>query len=166
MKSDPDPRFDPPETTVQANMISGGSAVNILARDARVTWECRYLPDRDGDAVIADIEKRAARDILPKYAARVSEARFDTHVHARYPGLVMDDHSPAIAIARELTGANDIRAVAYGTEAGHFQQAGIPAVICGPGSIEQAHRTDEFVALSELRACESFLRKLIAKTAH
>ena len=165
LKTDSDPRFDPAHTTVQANMIAGGSAVNILARDARVTWECRNLPDRDGDAVIAGIEARAARDILPKYAARASEARFDTHVHARYPGLVLDEASPAVSLARDLTGANAIEAVAYGTEAGHFQRAGIPAVICGPGSIEQAHRTDEFVALSELTACEKFLRKLIAKAS-
>ena len=165
LKADSDPRFDPPSTTVQANMIAGGSAVNILARDARVTWECRNLPDRDGDAVIAGIQSRAARDILPKYAARASEAHFDTHIHARYPGLVLDESSPAVSLARDLTGANAVEAVAYGTEAGHFQRAGIPAVICGPGSIEQAHRTDEFVALSELAACEKFLRKLIAKAS-
>jgi acetylornithine deacetylase len=165
LKSDRDDRFDPPSTTVQANMMSGGSAVNILARDARVTWECRHLPDRDGDAVISSIEQRAARDILPKNSMRAAEARFDTHLHARYPGLVMDETSPAITVARELTGANRIEAVAYGTEAGHFQRAGIPAVICGPGSIEQAHRTDEFIALSELAACEKFLRKLIARAS-
>ncbi len=165
LKADADSRFEPPYTTVQANMISGGSAVNILARDARVTWEYRNLPDRDGEAVVAEIESRAERDILPKYRTRAPDARIDTHVHARYPGLVMDPNSPAVALARELTGANDVLAVAYGTEAGHFQQAGIPAVICGPGSIDQAHRTDEFIALSELKACEDFLRKVIARAS-
>ena len=81
----------------------------------------------------------------------------------RYPGLKMDEDSPAVRLARELTGANQVEAVAYGTEAGHFQAYGIPAVICGPGSIDQAHRPDEFCALSELEACEAFLRKVIAK---
>ena len=66
---------------------------------------------------------------------------------------------------RELTGANQVQAVSYGTEAGHFQRYGIPAVICGPGSIDHAHRADEFVALSELDACEAFLRKVIAKAS-
>ena len=66
-------------------------------------------------------------------------------------------------LAQEISGANRVEAVAYGTEAGHFQNAGIPAVICGPGSIDQAHKTDEFVALSELTACEGFLRKVIAR---
>ena len=70
-----------------------------------------------------------------------------------------------MALAREISGANDVEAVAYGTEAGHFQRAGIPAVICGPGSIDQAHKADEFVALSELAACEAFLRKVIAKAS-
>jgi acetylornithine deacetylase len=75
----------------------------------------------------------------------------------------MDEDSPAVRLARELTGANHVEAVAYGTEAGQFQRYGVPAVICGPGSIEQAHRADEFVALSELEVCEAFLRKVIAR---
>jgi acetylornithine deacetylase len=165
LRADTDARFDPPYSTVQANMIQGGSAVNILAREALVTWEYRCLPDRDADTILRDVAQRAGRDILPKYQARAAEAAFDTQIHARYPGLAMDEHSPAVTLARELTGANRIEAVAYGTEAGHFQRAGIPAVICGPGSIEQAHRPDEFCAVSELDACEAFLRRVIAKAS-
>jgi acetylornithine deacetylase len=165
LRADEDLRFDPPHTTVQANMISGGSAVNILARDALVTWEYRALPDRDVEKIVRDVRARAEQTILPKYRARAAEAGFDTVLHASYPGLVMDENSPAVALAREITGANNAEAVAYGTEAGHFQRAGIPAVICGPGSIDQAHKADEFVALSELTACEGFLRKVIAKAA-
>jgi acetylornithine deacetylase len=165
LRADTDARFDPPFSTVQANMIAGGSAVNILAREALVTWEYRALPDRDAEAIVAAVERRARDEILPKYRARAGEAVFETGYHARYPGLVMDEDSPAVKLARELTGANRIEAVAYGAEAGHFQRAGIPAVLCGPGSIEQAHKTDEFVALSELEACEAFLRKVIAKAA-
>jgi acetylornithine deacetylase len=165
LRADSDPRFDPPHTTVQANMIEGGSAVNILARDARVTWEYRGLPDRDASKVVDTVRARADAAILPKYRARAAEARIETVLHASYPGLVMDESSPAVALAREVTGANDVGAVAYGTEAGHFQRAGIPAVICGPGSIEQAHKADEFVELSELSKCEDFLRKVIAKAA-
>ncbi len=165
LRADADPRFEPPYTTVQANMISGGSAVNILARDAMVTWEYRALPDRDPRWVIETVKARADALILPKYAARAPEAAFETVLHAAYPGLVLDEHSPAVALAREVSGANRVETVAYGTEAGHFQQAGIPAVICGPGSIDQAHKADEFVALPELVACETFLRKVIARAA-
>ena len=165
LQGDSDSRFDPPHSTVQATVISGGTAVNILARDAQVTWEYRALPDRDGLAIVEDIKRRAAADILPRYRACAQEAAIETVLHAHYPGLKLDEGSPAIALARELTGANEIAAVAYGTEAGHFQTYGIPAVICGPGSIDQAHAADEYVALSQLDACESFLRKVIAKAS-
>ena len=163
LRADPDPRFDPPHSTVQATVVQGGTAVNILAREAEVTWEYRFLPDRDPRKILARVEERAAGEILPKYRARVAEAAFRTRMHAFYPGLKMDEDSPAVALARELTGANRVDAVSYGTESGHFQNYGIPAVICGPGSIEQAHKTDEWIALSELDACEAFLRKVIAK---
>ena len=162
-RADADPRFDPPHSTVQANMIGGGTATNILAREALVTWEYRALPDRDGAAIVETVKRRARDELLPKYARRAREAAFDTVLHAAYPGLVMDDNSPAIALAREITGANRIEAVAYGTEAGHFQRHGIPAVICGPGSIDQAHKPDEFCELGEYEACGKFLRKVIAK---
>ena len=163
LRADADARFDPPHSTVQATVIHGGTAVNILAREADVTWEYRYLPDRDPDLIVERVKARAAAEVLPKYQRRAAEAALHTTLHARYPGLTMDEDSPAIRLARELTGANQVEAVAYGTEAGHFQNYGIAAVICGPGSIEQAHRPDEFCALSELEACEAFLRKVIAK---
>jgi acetylornithine deacetylase len=165
LRTDQDPRFDPPHSTVQATVIHGGTAVNILARHAEVTWEYRCLPDRDPSKIIARVKSRANAEVLPKYQRRAPEAALQTELQAQYPGLTMDEDSPAILLARELTGANQVEAVAYGTEAGHFQSYGIPAVICGPGSIEQAHRPDEFCALSELDACERFLRKVIAKAS-
>jgi acetylornithine deacetylase len=163
LKKDRDTHFDPPYTTVQANMISGGTAVNVLARDALVTWEYRALPDRDPKAVIRRAQSHALETILPKYRLRVPEAAIETEIHASYPGLMLDAESPAVALAREISGANAVETVAYGTEAGLFQRAGIPAVVCGPGSIEQAHKADEFVALSELEACEKFLRRVIVR---
>jgi acetylornithine deacetylase len=165
LRADADPRFDPPHSTVQATVIHGGTAVNILARETDVTWEYRALPDRDPHQIIARVKERAAAEILPKYQRRAAEAAFNTTLHAQYPGLAMDEDSLAIRLAKELTGANQVEAVAYGTEAGHFQNYGIPAVICGPGSIDQAHRADEFCELSELEACEAFLRKVIAKAS-
>ncbi len=165
LRADTDPRYDPPHSTVQANMIEGGSASNILARDALVTWEYRALPDRSADAIVARVRALAESQILPKYRRRAPEARLETTIHASYPGLVMDEASPAVRTALEITGANRAEAVSYGTEAGYFQLSGIPAVICGPGSIDQAHKADEFVALSELAACEAFLGKVIAKAS-
>ncbi|MBV9046237.1 MAG: M20/M25/M40 family metallo-hydrolase, partial [Alphaproteobacteria bacterium] len=125
LKGDADHRFDPPFTTVQANMIQGGSAVNILARDALVTWEYRALPDRDPTLILDAVRSRAESEILPKYRANVADARFETEVHATYPGLVMDETSEAVLLARDVTGANQVEAVAYGTEA---------AISSAPGS--------------------------------
>jgi acetylornithine deacetylase len=163
LKADSDPRFDPPYTTLEATMIEGGTAVNILARDALITWGIRALPGRDAGAIIERAIKRADAEILPRWRAQAPEAHFETRVESRYPALVLNEDSAAVKLARALTGANRVDAVAYGTEAGHFSEAGIPAVICGPGSIDQAHKADEFVALSELTACETFLRKVIAR---
>jgi acetylornithine deacetylase len=162
LMQDRDEFFDPPYTTIQANMVSGGTAVNVLARDARVMWEYRALPDRDASGIVARAEALAGA-IAPRYRAGAPEAGFETHIHAAYPGLVRDPNSPAVALACALTGNNHVHAVSYGTEAGLFQAAGIPAVVCGPGSIEQAHKADEFVALAQLDACTAFLRKLVQK---
>ncbi len=166
LEDDADPRFDPPCTTTQANIVAGGTALNILAREALVTWECRPLPGRDGKAVVERARELAASLILPKYRKGAPDADIVTTVMTNYPGLALDMRSPAIALALAVTGANHAEAVAYGTEAGHFAAAGIPAVICGPGSIDQAHKPDEFVALSELEACENFLRKVIARACN
>ncbi len=163
LEEDCDPRFDPPHTTVQANMISGGTAVNVLGREAVVRWECRALPGRDGRAVVAGVCDHAELSLLPKYRARAASARMENEIRSFYPGMKLDLASPAIALAREITGANDVGAVSYGTEGGLFQEAGIPAVICGPGSIDQAHRADEYVALSQIDACAAFLRKVVAR---
>jgi acetylornithine deacetylase len=165
LQADRDARFDPPYSTTQANVVSGGTALNILAREAGVTWECRMLPGRDPNTVVARVQELAETVILPKYRSGAPEATIETRVVTSYPGLALDADSPAVALARELSGANAVETVAYGTEAGLFQQAGIPAVVCGPGSIDQAHKPDEFVALSEIAACEAFLRRLIARAS-
>ena len=163
LQDDQDPRFDPPYTTTQANVVNGGTALNILAKEARVVWECRTLPGRDPMKVVERAKEIVEKQILPKYRSGAPDASFDIEVTSSYPGLALDPDSPAVALARELSGANAVETVAYGTEAGHFASAGIPAVICGPGSIEQAHKPDEFCALSEYEACAAFLRKVIAK---
>jgi acetylornithine deacetylase len=164
LMADRDEFFDPPYTTIQANMVSGGTAVNVLAREARITWEYRGLPDRNGPAIVARAEAEAG-GILPRYRAGAPEAQFATRIRAAYPGLVRDPASPALRLAAALTGSNEVHAVSYGTEAGLFQAAGIPAVVCGPGSIAQAHKADEFLELDQLDSCAAFLRKLAKKAS-
>ena len=164
LKQDRDEHFEPPYTTIQASVMSGGTAVNVLAREARVLWEYRALPDRDTKSIFTRATARAA-DILPRYRTGAPEAAFATHVHATYPGLVRDIDSPAVRLACALSGSNDVHTVSYGTEAGLFQEAGIPAVVCGPGSIDQAHKADEFVALDQLESCAAFLRRVAQRAA-
>jgi acetylornithine deacetylase len=164
LEQERDESFDPPYTTLQANMISGGTAVNVLAREAKVTWEYRALPDRDPNAIVERAHDRASH-ILPHYRQGFPEAAFETRIRASYPGLARDSDSPAVRLACALTGENEVQAISYGTEAGLFQKSGIPAVVCGPGSIQQAHRADEFVTLDQLDRCAAFLRRVAAKAA-
>jgi acetylornithine deacetylase len=138
--------------------------VNVLAREARVMWEYRALPDRDEKAIFARATARAT-EILPRYRTGAAEADFTTHVHVAYPGLVRDVTSPAVRLACALSGNNDVHTVSYGTEAGLFQKAGIPAVVCGPGSIYDAHKADEFIELDQLDACATFLRRVAQRAA-
>ncbi len=166
LRGDRDEHFEPPYTTLQANMVTGGTAVNVLARDAEIVWEYRALPDRDVDALISLVKQRAKSNILPRYVENAPEAGFQTRLKASYPGLVRNADSPAVQLACAVAGSNDIHAVSYGTEAGLFQAAGIPAVVCGPGSIEQAHRADEFIALSQLESCSAFLRRIGERACH
>src|SRR5471032_2522730 len=109
LRADQDLRFDPPHSTVQATVIHGGTAVNILAREAEVTWEYRCLPDRYPTKIVERVKARAAAEVLPKYQRHAAEAMLHTTLHAQYPGLVMDEESPAVRLARELTGATRSR---------------------------------------------------------
>ena len=159
-----DEYFDPPYTTIQANVFSGGTAVNVLAPEAKLIWEYRALPDQNPDAIMARAAK-AADGIAEHYRSGAPNARFETTIRSAYPGLMRDLSSSAVRLACALSGSNDVHAVSYGTEAGLFQAAGIPAVICGPGSIDQGHKADEFVALDQLDACAAFLQKVARKAA-
>ena len=134
--------------------------MNVLAKEARVLWEYRGLPDRDAASLVHQADSRAAAEILPRYRSGAPEAGFRTNVRASYPGLVRDPNSAAVQLACRVMGQNEVLAVSYGTEAGLFQEAGISAVVCGPGSIGEAHKADEFVTIEQIDACAAFLRRI------
>jgi acetylornithine deacetylase len=158
----PESRFDPPYTSFNIGSIAGGTAVNIIARDCAFEWEFRPLPGEDGAALQRRIEKFITADLLPRMRAVHPDASVETETMARVPPLVPDPTSPAEALARQLTGANTTTTIAFATEAGLFQTAGIPAIICGPGSIDVAHKPDEFITRDQLAAGEAFLNRLLA----
>jgi acetylornithine deacetylase len=156
---DPTERFDPPYSTVHVGVIEGGTAKNIIPRRCAFQWETRLLPTADPDHVPQRFDS-FARSLEPAMKAIAPEAGIATEKVNHVPGLAPESESPAEQLALHLAGANSTHAVSYCTEAGLFQQIGIPAVICGPGSIEQAHKPDEYIDISELRKCEAFMGKL------
>ncbi|MDZ5449519.1 acetylornithine deacetylase [Labrys sp. ZIDIC5] len=157
---DPSGRFEPGYSTVQAGLIQAGKAINIVPDEARIVWECRGLPSLPVEFVPDRIRAFSQEIVLPRLRRNAPEADIVTELDVAVPALSPEPGSYAETLALRLAGRNRTQAVSYGTEAGHFQLAGIPTVICGPGSIKQAHGADEWIALSELEACASFLRRL------
>ncbi|MGO4333539.1 acetylornithine deacetylase [Labrys sp. KB_33_2] len=157
---DPSGRFEPGYSTVQAGLIQAGKAINIVPDEAHIVWECRGLPSLPVEFVPDRIRAFSQEVVLPRLRRNAPEADIVTELDVAVPALSPDPGSYAETLALRLAGRNRTQAVSYGTEAGHFQLAGIPTVICGPGSIKQAHGADEWIALSELEACAGFLRRL------
>ncbi|HXC89419.1 MAG TPA: acetylornithine deacetylase [Stellaceae bacterium] len=157
----PDSRFDPPYTSFNIGRIEGGSAVNIIARDCVFEWEFRAIPGDDDAALRERVDKFVEADLLPRLRAVHPDAAVETESAALVPPLVPDPASPAEALARGLTHANETTTIAFATEAGLFQMAGIPAVICGPGSIDVAHQPNEHISRAQLAAGGEFLDRLL-----
>ena len=157
-----DDRFDPPFTSFNVGRIDGGDAINIIARECTLKWEFRPIPGADPDAILGRVEYYVARDLLPRMRARAPSTSVETVRDLLVPPFEAGDGSPAIAIARRATGDNDSGTLAFVTEASLFAKAGLPAVICGPGDIAQAHQPDEFVALDQLDACLDFIERIAA----
>jgi len=160
-----DHAFDVPFTTVQTSTIRGGIAVNTVPDLCEFEFEYRNLPGMAPEAVLEQIRDYIDHTIVPAMQREHASGRVDLESLARAPGLDAAEQAAITQLVRALTRDNEIRKVAYGTEAGLFQAAGIPSVICGPGNIEQAHRPDEYVALEQLDQCERFLTALIESQA-
>jgi acetylornithine deacetylase len=160
-RGDSSGRFDPPYTSLNVGTVEGGTAVNIVPNHCRLVWEYRPLPQADEDEILARFEA-FAREVEAEMRARFDGAAIVTTQIARAPALLRRENSPAEELVRALTGQNDSLTAAYVTEAGLFQQADIPTVVCGPGSIEQAHRPNEFIELSQMEAGTAFVEKLVA----
>jgi acetylornithine deacetylase len=153
--------FDPPCTTFNVGAISGGTAHNIVPRQCRLDWQYRLVPGEDGAAIERRLAEFVERDLLPRLRNVAPEAAVTTTTIAVVPPFQAEADSPAEALVRLLTGANAGTALSFASEAGLFQEAGLPAVICGPGSIDDAHRPDEFIALEQLEAGTKFVRRLV-----
>lgn len=158
-----DSPFDPPWTTINTGALVGGVAHNVIPGKARIDWEMRPVQPGDAEFVKDDLCRFCAEDLLPMMRAVSPGADIVTEVIGEVAGLLPATRNEAKAIVMELTGANGADTVPFGTEAGIFQSLGMSAVVCGPGSIEQAHKPDEFVAIDQLRQCLSMLDGLSAR---
>jgi acetylornithine deacetylase len=142
------------------NQIRGGIAVNTIPELCEFTYEFRNLPGMSVADIQAQIDKYIAEVLLPKMRSEFPEARVEIDNFAGSPALEAVEQAAITELVRALTGDRETRKVAYGTEAGLFQQIGIPTIVCGPGDIGNAHKPNEFVTLSQMERCEQFLRKL------
>jgi acetylornithine deacetylase len=159
-----DPRFEPPYTTFNLATVHGGQAINIVPRQAVLTWEYRPVPADDSDALFERIRRYAEEEVLPRLQAATGTGAITFHADAVALGLAEEVDGAAERLVRELTGYEGPGGtVPFGTDGGHFQAAGLSTVVCGPGSIEQAHQPDEWIEVSELAACDRFLERLVGR---
>ncbi|WXL28023.1 acetylornithine deacetylase [Ectopseudomonas mendocina] len=155
-----DPRFDPPYSTVQTGLIQGGRALNIVPAECQFDFEVRALPSDDPEQVAEELRAYAESELLPEMRSRSEASKIEMKSLSAYPGLATDPNSAAAELLALLSGSRDFGTVAFGTEGGLFDQAGVPTVICGPGSMDQGHKPDEFVSQQQLDACDAMLNRL------
>ncbi|MBV8614076.1 MAG: acetylornithine deacetylase [Acetobacteraceae bacterium] len=152
--------FDPPHTTIHVGTVQGGTILNIIPERAEFVMEWRNIPADDCRREMDRLRHHVARSIEPAMKAVSPDTGFSFEVLADMPPMsLLPDHE-LVALTRQLTGSNSTGRVSYGTEGGFYQAAGIPTIICGPGHIAQAHQPDEWIAESELAACDTFIHNL------
>ena len=154
------PAFDPPYTTGQVGTVRGGSILNIIPEKAEFSLEWRDIPGDEATRHLGRLQAYVAGQIEPAMHAVHPDTGFGYEIINLMPRMDLPaDHELATAV-KQLTGSNAAGTVSYGTEGGYYQNAGIPTLVCGPGHIAQAHQPDEFVAQSQLDACDEFVRRL------
>lgn len=149
--------FEPPYTTLQIGKISGGVSRNTIAGECSVEWEMRPVKITDADHIKSGIAAYVGTELLPQMRERLPEAEITLETIAEVAGLSPASASEAREICKSLTGNENTDVVSFGTEAGIFQQYGMSSVVCGPGSIQQAHKPDEYIETNELSKCLQML---------
>ncbi len=157
--------YDVPFSTMSTNLINGGNAENIIPGQCEFKFELRNLPNNDPEVILLPLFNYVNNELLPLMHKELEQASVEFEQTAKVPGFSNDNGktSKVCALARELCNNHEIHKVAYATEAGLINNANIDTIVCGPGSIEVAHKANEFVLLSQLAMCESFLTKLVAR---
>ncbi|WP_299187104.1 acetylornithine deacetylase [uncultured Psychrobacter sp.] len=159
-RDDNDDMFDVPFSTMSVGTIKGGTATNIVPNLCEFTFDYRNLPHMTQEDIVAPIQAKIA-ELNAQMQARSPETGIELIQEEGVPAMNDNNNDELQALIAALTGDDERHKVAYATEGGQFTNAGIPTIICGPGSIEQAHKADEFVALNEIARCDEFLQKLL-----
>ena len=157
--------FDPPYTTIQIGGISGGIARNVIADRCQVDWEMRPVIKKDGEFVNNEMDKYVSTKLLPEMTKLFPKSFIKKEIIGEIIGFNRMEKSEACEFISSLTGDNSREVVSFGTEAGLFQEIGISTVVCGPGSIEQAHKIDEFVTLDQIKKCLVLLEGIKNKSS-
>jgi acetylornithine deacetylase len=161
-KAPKDSPFEPPSATLTIGRVEGGTASNILARECSFIWDVRWPPDEDAERYIERFAKEAAK-LDAELKQRAPEAGVTWFRRSYTPSLAPTRAGEAETLARALTGDNETHVASYAAEAGLFQQAEFPVVLCGPGSIDQAHQPDEWIAEEQIEEGARFMRGLIKR---
>ncbi len=156
-----DDSYEIPYTTIHTAKIEGGVALNIVPAISSVDFEMRHLPEDNPSFILEELQEEADK-IAESYREHFSEASIAIEQISGYPGLTTPEQAPVVDFVKSLTGTNDTFKVAFGTEGGLFQdRLGVPTVVCGPGSMEQGHKADEFIAREQISRCDQMLAKLL-----
>jgi acetylornithine deacetylase len=152
--------FDIAHTTVHTGVIRGGTALNVIPHECAFDFEFRHLPGDDPDRLLKELRDYIGSRLEPEMRATHPAAGFTIEPLSEIPMLDTGPEAEVVALAQELAGDRDFGKVSFATEGSQFQRAGIPTVVCGPGSIAQAHKPNEYVTLEQIARCDAFLRKL------
>ena len=163
-RSDNDALFDVPYSTLSVGTIKGGTATNIVPNLCEFTFDYRNLPHMTQDDILTPIQAKVA-ELNAQMQARSTDTGIELLQEESVPAMTDSDSAELQALIAALTGDDTRHKVAYATEGGQFTNSGIPTIICGPGSIEQAHKADEYVELIEIERCDEFLQKLLNSCA-
>ena len=160
---DHDIAYDVPYSTMSTNLINGGNAINTIPAYCEFYFDLRNLPHLSPDEIIKPLNKLIENDVLPKMREKFPDAQIIITKQAAVPGLKDDNNQSLCKLIQEIVNDHNKRKVAYVTEAGIFQANQIPTIVCGPGSINEAHRADEYITLEQLELCQLMLNQVIVK---
>lgn len=155
-----DNRFDPPHTTIHVGVIKGGSAVNIIADQCGFAWDVRNIPSDSIQEILDSFEEFCKKRTIEKLKTSSNFKIQTSKQFSIVPSLNTSEHSEIVRMVNSFNGNESTKTVSFASEAGFFSEAGFETVVCGPGSMDQGHRADEFIEINELKKCLSFLERL------